>query len=123
MNVAKGRVTVFYDGDCPSCIKDRRFYERLAGRGGEEVIWHNISGQDDYLNSLGIDPHLAMTELHVQLYDGSIHSELDAYIILMQRVWLLKPLAWLLGLPIIRPVLSRLYHHRVEKRLIKSGRL
>ena len=86
-------ITVFYDGACPQCIKDRRFYERLAGQGGEQVKWLDITGQDEYLKTLGIEPVKALTELHIQLANGEVLSELDAYIVLMMRVWLLKPLA------------------------------
>ena len=54
---------------------------------------------------------------------GRILCELDAYILLMDRVPLLKPLAWLLGMPVIRPLLARLYHWMVIRRLRKGGRL
>jgi predicted DCC family thiol-disulfide oxidoreductase YuxK len=116
-------ITVFYDGACPQCIKDRRFYERLAGQGGKQVKWLDITGKDEHLKSLGIDPLKALSELHLQLPNGFILSELDAYIVLMERVWLLKCVAWLISLPIIRPYLAKLYHQRVQKRLKATGRI
>lgn len=116
-------LTVFYDGACPRCIKDRRLYECLAGSLGKQVKWLDITDQDEYLKSLGIDPLKALSELHLQLSNGTILSELDAYIVLMERVWLLKLIAWLISLPIIRPYLSKLYHQRVQKRLKATGRL
>ncbi len=122
-NTVSGTIRVFYDASCPRCVKDRRLYEKLAGIGGQSVTWFDISGQDEALAKLGIDPYQALTELHIQLSDGTILSELDAYILLMQRVWLLKPLAWLISLPIIRPWLAKQYHQRVMKRLQDSGRL
>ncbi|MDD2740006.1 MAG: hypothetical protein PHR94_13835 [Methylomonas lenta] len=42
---------------------------------------------------------------------------MDAYILLMNKVPLLKPVAWLIGLPLIRPILVRLYHWQVNRRL------
>ncbi len=119
----KSVITVFYDGACASCVKDRRFYEKLAGKGGKQVHWFDITHQDDYLVALGIEPLKALIELHLQLADGRILSELDAYIVLMKRVFMLKPLAYFISLPIIRPYLARLYHQRVEKRLQASGRI
>ena len=116
-------ITVYYDAGCPECVRDRRFYEHLAGQGGKQVKWLDITGQDEYLKSLGIDPLKALTELHLQLGNGKILSELDAYIVLMNRVWLLKPLAWLISLAIIRPYLAKWYHARVEQRLKETGRL
>ena len=120
---AQNKLTVFYDGACPSCIKDRRFYEYLAGEGGKYVTWLDITNQDELLLDLGIEPFMAMTELHVQLENGDILSELDAYIILMERIWLLKPIAKLLSLPTLKPWFSKMYHKRVTKRLQKAGRL
>ena len=123
MNQSKDKITVYYDGACPSCIKDRKDYEQLAGKGGEDVFWHDISGQDGHLRDIGIDPYKAMTELHVRDENQQIFSELDAYILLMSRVPRLKPVAWLIGLPVIRPILSSLYRWMVNRRLKRSGRL
>ena len=117
------KITVYFDGACPGCIKDRENYEKLAGKNGEDVCWFDITGQDTHLRNLGIDPHKALSELHVRDEQQQIISELDAYILLMSRVPRLKPLAWLIGLPVIRPLLSSLYHWMVNRRLKKTGRL
>ncbi len=121
MSEKKKQVTVYYDGACPSCIKDRKNYEKLTGKEGENICWFDITGQDVYLRNMGIDPHKALSELHVRDEHRRIVSELDAYILLMSRVPLLKPLAWLIGLPGIRPTLSSLYHRMVQRRLKKTG--
>jgi predicted DCC family thiol-disulfide oxidoreductase YuxK len=121
--MGKGKITVFYDGACPRCVRDRQQYEELAGKGGEDVCWFDITGQDGRLREMGVDPRKALTELHVRDGDGAIHAELDAYILLMGRIVLLKPLAWLIGLPLVRPVLSKIYREGVAKRLRQSGRL
>ena len=123
MTASEDRLRVLYDGACPSCVRDRKFYERLAGRTGDAVEWVDITGRDEELKQLGIDPVAALQELHVEDGRGNIHRELDAYILLMLRVWLLKPLAWLIGLPVIRPALAKLYHRWVGERLERTGRL
>ncbi|SFL90806.1 thiol-disulfide oxidoreductase DCC family protein [Marinobacter zhejiangensis] len=115
-------LTVFYDGACPACIRDRHWYQAWAGKAGESVRWLDITGRDDELRALGIDPDAALRELHVQDAGGRIHRELDAYILLMSRVPRLKPLAWLIGLPGLRQCLSWLYHTWVERRLRRQGR-
>ena len=94
MSLERSRITVYYDGACPSCVKDRRNYERLAGANGDDVVWVDITGKDDELRECGIDPHKALTELHVKDENRKIRSELDAYIVLMSKVLVLKPLAW-----------------------------
>lgn len=123
MSTAEHQLVVYYDGSCPACLRDRARYERLAGRGGRDVVWFDITGQEAALRERGIDPDLALQELHVEDPDGRIHSEMAAYILLMGRVPVLKPLAWLLSLgPIKRPV-SALYHQWVQRRLAREGRL
>ena len=56
MTAPGDQLRVFYDGACPSCVKDRRLYERLAGRTGESVEWVDITGRDEELEERGIDP-------------------------------------------------------------------
>ena len=108
---------------CPKCIKDRENYEKLAGRAGENVCWFDISGKERELLELGIDPAKALTELHVQDENQQILSEMDAYILLLSKVTLLKPLVWIIGLPLIQPLLARIYHRQVNHRLLHSGRM
>jgi len=115
------KVTVYYDGACPKCVRDRQNYEQLAGEDGDQVCWFDITGEESRLRELGIDPEKALTELHVQDESGRIYSELDAYILLMHKVPVLRPLAWVIGLPVIRPLLARLYHWMVNRRLKKRG--
>jgi predicted DCC family thiol-disulfide oxidoreductase YuxK len=122
MGEPEPEITVFYDGACPRCVRDRARYERWAGRAGESVCWFDLTGQDERLRALGIDPRRALTELHVLDERRRVRSELDAYILLLDRVPRLKPLAWLIGRPRIRPWLARLYRRGVERRLRRSGR-
>ncbi len=123
MDQNEAKVKVYYDGACPKCVKDRLTYEKLAGKAGAYVCWIDITGQEEQLRKIGIDPHKALTELHVQDESQRILSEMDAYILLMGKVPLLKPVAWLIGLPLIRPVLAGIYHWQVNRRLRRSGRL
>ena len=123
MSQSKGMITVYYDGACPKCVKDRKNYEKLSGRAGKNVNWFDITGQEERLREIGIDPQKALMELHVKKENRQIVSEIDAYILLMSKVPLLRPLAWLIGLPLIRPMLSKIYHRQVNRRLQNSGRL
>jgi predicted DCC family thiol-disulfide oxidoreductase YuxK len=121
MDTENGKITVYYDGACPACIRDRQNYEKLSGKDAEQVCWFDITGQENQLHKLGIDPQKALTELHVKDENGRVVSELDAYILLMGKVSLLKPIAWLIGLPLIRPVLAKIYHWQVNRRLKARG--
>jgi len=123
MNSENAKITVYYDGACPKCVRDRESYEQMAGEAGKDVYWLDITGKGEELRGLGIDPQKALTELHVKDKDGRILSEIDAYILLMRRVPRLRPIAWLVGLPLIRPVAAYLYHQMVNRRLRREGRL
>jgi predicted DCC family thiol-disulfide oxidoreductase YuxK len=115
-------IKVYYDGACPRCVADRRRYERLSQPAAGEVQWLDISGRDEELRAAGIDPLAALSELHVADEQGRIHRELDAYILLLQRTPRLRPLAWLLALPGLRPLLSWIYRRWVLRRLRRQGR-
>ena len=119
----KGKIHVYYDGACPQCIRDRQTYEKLAGKASDNICWVDITGQEQKLCELGIDPVKALTELHVKDENERILSEMDAYILLMSKVSVLRPVAWLIGLPLIRPLLASIYHAQVNRRLHRSGRL
>ncbi|MEQ6884599.1 DUF393 domain-containing protein [Salicola sp. Rm-C-2C1-2] len=123
MSRGEHKLVVYYDGSCPACMRDRRLYERLAGSGGRDVVWFDITGEETALRERGIDPDLALQELHVEDSGGGIHSEMAAYILLMGRVPFLKPLAWLLSLEPIKGLFSALYHRWVQRRLAREGRL
>ncbi len=123
MNQADPKICVYYDGACPQCVRDRRNYERLLGRARDDIQWIDITGQEALLRSIGIDPQKALLELHVKSENQEILSEINAYVLLMNKVPVLKPVAKIIGLPLIRTVLSRAYHRRVARRLRRSGRL
>ena len=123
MNQTKGIITVYYDGACPQCIKDRHHYEKLSGHAGRNVSWFDITGQEERLREIGIDPLKALMELHVHNEDQQVLSGVDAYILLLRKVTVLKPLAWFIGLPLIHPILSKVYRRQVKRRLHRSGRL
>lgn len=110
-------ITVYYDGSCPGCVKDRNAFEWFAGKRASRFIWFDITGQEDALRRQGIEPINARRELHIKDGQGVIHSEMDAYSLLMKDI----PLLWVLGtvicLPVIKPVLSYLYRKSVDKRL------
>jgi predicted DCC family thiol-disulfide oxidoreductase YuxK len=123
MTSGRSKICVYYDGACPKCVKDRRNYERLSGTPQEEIQWIDITGKEELLRSIGIDPAKALTELHVTDETQRVHTEIDAYVFLMRKSSVLKPLAKIIGLPLVRPVLSKVYHWKVHRRLRRSGRL
>ncbi len=119
----KPTLTVYYDGACPRCVEDRNWYQRRAGVIAEDVVWFDITGREAELRAAGVDPELALRQLHVRDAAGRVHRELDAYILLLTRLPRYRLLAWLMGLPLVRPLLSWLYRSWVLRRLKHSGRI
>ena len=56
----KSRLTVFYDGSCESCVKDRARFEIWLGKQIDQVEWFDITGKDSYLRQYVIDPAQAL---------------------------------------------------------------
>ncbi|WP_026068296.1 thiol-disulfide oxidoreductase DCC family protein [Halomonas smyrnensis] len=112
---------VYYDAVCPKCRRDRRRYERMAGE-ASAVEWVDVTANQARLRERGIDPNDALHSLHVEDEHGRLFDGLDAYLLLMCRVPRLRPLAWLIGLPLIKPALAVAYRHGVRRRLRRQGR-
>ncbi|SHL42835.1 thiol-disulfide oxidoreductase DCC family protein [Halomonas caseinilytica] len=113
---------VYYDAACPICRRERHRYERLVRHAGS-VAWLDANTHEAVLNAHGVTVEEALLSLHVEDAEGSLHRGMDAYILLMRRVPRLRPLAVLIGLPVIKPVLTWWYDRWVRRRLARQGRL
>jgi len=114
-------ITVLYDGSCPICIKEMLQYQRFEKSG--EVNWFDITGQDEWLQARHIDPEAALLELHVLSPDGKPVKGVDAFILLWQRAPLLRPFAWIAGLPLLKGFIKNSYGWFTRRRLARDGRL
>jgi len=71
-NKNNAQITVYYDGACPKCIRDRQSYEKLSGQSGEDVCWFDITGRDNQLRELGMNlprfsRHLSQTKTEQEI--------------------------------------------------------
>lgn len=117
------KVTVLYDGACPTCIKDRQWYEKLVSIKNSPIIWCDFNCHQELLEKFAISHFAAMTELHLIVDDKQVVKSIAAYILLLEQIIYLKPIAWLMKIPFIYNILQSYYHQRVQKRLKKTGRL
>lgn len=115
-------INVFYDAQCPLCRKERRRYERLAGKRANNIAWFDVSEHQHALREKGVDPAMALRSLHIEVAQGQLIEGIDAYRLLMARIPLLMPVAWVIGLPGIKSGLRALYDRWVKRRLQKQGR-
>lgn len=116
------QLKVYYDAACPLCRRERQRYESWQDA-AEGVEWLDVNTHDEHLIARGVVPREALLSLHVEDAAGHFHDGIDAYVLLMRRVPRLKPLAWLIGLPLIKPALTWIYERMVRRRLARDGRL
>lgn len=115
-------INVFYDAVCPVCRKDRRLFERWAGKHGNGINWCDVTEHQQRLREKGVTPETALRSLHIEKADGTLIEGINAYRLLMMRIPLLVPIAWLIGLPGIKKALRWYYDRWVRKRLKREGR-
>ena len=114
------KIRVYYDAACPICQRDRRRYERF--RQTIPIEWCDINTQAELLKAKQIDPQKALLELHIETPDGTVTSNINAYVILLNNIPLLRPIAWLLNLNTIKNFTQHHYRKSVDKRLRQQGR-
>ncbi len=119
---SKTSLHVFYDAQCPLCRKERRRYERWSGQHAADIDWLDVSEHESILREKGVDPAMALRSLHIETVQGELVEGIDAYRLLMKRIPWLLPVAWIIGLPGIKPALRAFYDAWVKRRLKKQGR-
>ena len=116
------QLKVYYDAACPLCRRERQSYESWQ-KTAEGVVWLDVNTHHEHLLERGVKPRDAILSLHVEDVCGQFHDGIDAYVLLMRRVPRLRPLGWLIGLPILKPILTYIYEFLVRRRLARDGRL
>ena len=86
-------LTVYYDGQCPVCLREIAFYRCRAGSG--EIAWVNAADCD--ASDLGPDMtrEQALGRFHVRLPDGRTQCGAAAFVAIWRQLPAFRPLAWL----------------------------
>lgn len=100
------RLTVYYDGACPICTTEVRFYRAQAG--GEEIDWVNLQNASE-ADLEGLDREKALSRLHVRDEQGRMLEGIPAFAGLLERLPRLSPLGRLMGLPPFSWIMKALY--------------
>ena len=101
-------LTVFYDGGCPYCRTEIKWYQILDRK--KRILWIDISSNKTNLEHYGIDCNKAMSELHVISVDGQKHIGVEAFV----KIWSQLPFYRLISLvlkrfPFLITLLNKLY--------------
>ena len=69
--------TVYYDGSCPLCYKEIKFYRTMAGAGN--VTWFDLSTSSASYPTTGLSREAALRRFHVRTADGALLNGAAAF--------------------------------------------
>lgn len=108
---------VLYNDTCPLCSIEIGHYRRSARAAGLPLRFDALDRAADW----GLDPDTAARRLHVR-QNGRILSGLAAFRALWSALPRWRWLAWLTGLPLIRPAAAVLYDRVAAPALYRAHR-
>lgn len=100
-------ITVFYDGDCPVCQMEVRWYEKLQRDGS--IVWTDILSLSDSQLPDGKTRDELLGKFHVREADGSWHIGVDAFARIWRNLPYLRHGAFVFRLPGIRQMAGVAY--------------
>ena len=112
-------IEMFYDGDCPLCMRETRILQRLDRH--QRLRFTNISASKFDASSVGKTQGELMAEMHGRLPDGSWVTGVEVFRRLYSAVGF-SPVVWLTRLPIIKQLLNVGYFVFAKYRLRLTGR-
>lgn len=113
------QVEVFYDGDCPLCMREMGMLKKLDKRNC--IQFTNIAARDFDRERLGIEWSKLMERMHARLPDGTIVTGVEAFRRLYAAVGF-GPLVWLSRAPGLTHLLDFGYEKFAKNRLRLTGR-
>ena len=103
MNSSLHKIEMFYDGDCPLCLRETRLLRRLDSKG--RIGFINIAAEDFDASDVGKTQQKLMAEMHGRLSDGSWVTGVEVF----RRLYAAVGFGWLVAptrLPVIRTILD-----------------
>lgn len=112
-------ITVFYDGKCGLCSKEIAYYKTIAP--SEKFTWCDITLDSRPLTRKGVSFRNGLMFFHVEDENGTMHTALDAFIIVWQELRSWRYLAKIVSLPVLKPLMNRCYKIFAKYRFKKNG--
>jgi predicted DCC family thiol-disulfide oxidoreductase YuxK len=112
-------IEVFYDGDCPLCMREINFLRRMDRK--RKLRFTNIAAAGFRADDFGIRWEEFMSEIHGRLPDGTWVRGVEVFRKLYSAVGC-GSIVWLTRLPVIRALLDRAYSTFARNRLRWTGR-
>lgn len=99
--------TVYYDGACPVCSREIRFYR--GREGAEALAWVDAAACAAPDLGTGLARERALARMHVRLADGRLVSGAAAFAVLWRHTPGFRWLGRLIGLPGMRQTAEGAY--------------
>jgi len=112
-------IEMFYDGDCPLCMRETRLLQRLDRH--QRLRFTNIATSNFDAALFGKTQDELMAEMHGRLPDGSWVTGVEVFRQLYSAVGF-GPIVWLTRLPVIKQILNLGYFVFAKYRLRLTGR-
>jgi predicted DCC family thiol-disulfide oxidoreductase YuxK len=112
-------VEVFYDGDCPLCMREIRMLMRRDRDG--RIRFTNLTDPSFDPSTLGLSHETMMKKIHGRLPSGQLIEGVEVFRRLYDAVgfsWLVQMTRW----PVIAPLLDAGYTLFAKNRLRLTGR-
>ena len=110
---------VFYDGDCPLCLREIKFLRRKDKH--DRIRFTDIAASDFSAAELGKSHGELMAEIHGRLADGTFVKGVEVFRNLYEAVGF-GPVVMATRLPVIRQILDLGYWAFAKNRLRLTGR-
>jgi predicted DCC family thiol-disulfide oxidoreductase YuxK len=115
IRVARPRLTVFYDRDCPLCNRTVIFVRHFDARGA--VDFKNLQEHArDYRALDAIPESTLLTDLYALDGNGRLRAGIDTYIGILRAMGYPAPLGWVFLLPGINRLARRVYRNIADNR-------
>lgn len=110
---------VFYDGECPLCLREIRMLQRLDRKG--RLRFTDIAAPGFDASPLGVDHATLMAKIHGRLPDGTLVTGVEVFRRLYGAVGF-APVVPLTRLPGVSHALDAAYELFAKNRLRLTGR-
>jgi predicted DCC family thiol-disulfide oxidoreductase YuxK len=113
------QIQVFYDGDCPLCVREISFLKRLDKR--QQIRFTDIAAKSFESSDYGISQETLMSVIHGRLPDGTWIRGVEVFRRLYAAVGL-GSIVWMTRLPVVSRLLDGGYKLFARNRLKWTGR-
>lgn len=104
----KPRLKVFYDLECPLCLRTKLIVSHFDVR--KRIVFLPVQGNWEHEPALaGLSEQELLLNIHSVDNKGNVYTGVDTYIRALESIFYLKPLGWLLRIPGIYHISKKVY--------------